>query len=105
MDVRNCFNVLPILEAHIEDLIGLQFLKAQQKISEKSDSCKQLSQDNYVQLNIDHWETKKANNTPSVLQQLCTAAKKYKHYLSSNYYFPLLPPEDNDIKDNLTSRQ
>ena len=74
----------------MEDIIGLKILNAKQDPNIMHDVCRDILQDYYDMLNIDQWETNKSMKSPSVLQQLCTAAKKYRHFLSSNYYFPLL---------------
>ena len=89
-EIRACFNLFPIVEAHIEDLIGLRFLQAQQHYDGACDQ-QTLLQDPIVATITDHWKTDKIYSSPSVFQQVCMTAKQYKHILSQNYYFPLLP--------------
>lgn len=103
--VRDWFNLFPIIEAHIEDLIGLRLLQAQQHYTGKNDQ-QVLLQDSLIALITDHWRTDKSYTSPSVLQQMCTAAKQYKHILSQNYYFPLLPfITDGDLEESYSQLQ
>ena len=97
--IKDYFNLLPILETHIEELVGIRLLRAQDDSDTQQNTIKNLLQDYYVSLNVDKWETDRASSSPSVLQQMCAAAKKYRHFLATNYYFPLI----NTLEEEETS--
>ena len=51
--------------------------------------------DDYVKIQTDDWETERATQNPSVLQQMCTAQKS-QNFLSKNFYFPLPIQTDHE---------
>lgn len=61
---------------------------------------KQILQDYFVKVNLDKWDSSVAPRYPSVVQQMCSAAKKYKNILQENYYYPLY--DDSETYTNTT---
>ena len=82
-EVYRLYNLLPAIEAYIEDKIGLQLIGS--LVNETTD----ILQDRFVQIQVDSWKTDKAKHLPSVLQQLCIDKPLQDDFLSSNFYTPL----------------
>ena len=82
-EIKRLFNLLPVIESHIEDAIGVQLTK--HILQDPSE----FLQDEFVRVQTDNWRTDKHTQFPSVLQQLCSAAYASAPILASNYYYPL----------------
>ena len=85
--IKKYFAMLPILESHIDNLVDMKIFNSQREISKQSRET--FLQDYYVSVNIDTWRVPTTTQKPSLLHQMCTAAKRYRDILASNYYFPL----------------
>jgi len=82
-EIQRLFNLLPAIEAYIEDKIGLQLTSS--LVNNTSD----ILQDNFVKIQVDDWQKGHATQLPSVLQQLCTTPTRPKVALSENFYWPI----------------
>ena len=98
-EVNRLFNLLPAIEAYIEDSIGLQLTKS---IINNSSI---ILQDPFVKVQVDDWKTRKPTQYPSVFQQLSTAAKETPDSFTSNFYLPLAELTDfySDINELYTT--
>ena len=82
-EIERLFNLFPLVEAFIEDSIGLQLHKS--NIRDSLD----IVNDVFVKFQIDNWQTDRRPKYPSVLQQLSTTPSEISDSCSSNFYFPL----------------
>ena len=98
-DVRRLFNLIPAIEAHIEDKIGLQLISSLVKDSSN------ILQDAFVKIYIDNWRTDNVVQYPSVLQQMCLAPPEPKPSFASNYYhiLPHFTDFDTDLSDPIVT--
>ena len=88
-EIKKYFQLFPVLDAHIEDLISLHLTQAYQYTTNANEKLQSILQDYFVTINIDKWDSTKTPQYPSVLQQMCSAAVKYRNILTTNYYYPL----------------
>jgi hypothetical protein len=88
-EITRLFNLFPAIEAYIEDTISLHLMR---NIIQDSTN---ILLDDYVKIQTDDWETERATQNPSVLQQMCTAQKS-QNFLSKNFYFPLPIQTDHE---------
>ena len=91
LEITRLFNLLPVIEAYMEDTIGLYLMR---NLVHNNAS---ILQDALVQVQTDVWDTDRCTQRPSVLQQLCTAADIQQHPITTNYYFPLQQDLDIDL--------
>ena len=94
-EIKKYFQLFPILDAHIEDLISLHIIQAQQCIHNATTTLDHVLQDYFVTINIDNWDSQTKPQYPSVIQQMCNAAVRYKNILTTNYYYPLYIEEEH----------
>lgn len=92
-EVHRLFNLLPVIEAHMEDKIGLQLSRS--IVQDITDTL----QDRFVKTQIDNWRTEKTTQLPSVLQQLCILPAQSFNCTSSNFYSPLQSYIEQDTPD------
>ena len=63
-EIQRLFNLLPAIEAYIEDTIGLQLMR------NLVNDTGNILQDTFVKIQTEVWKTDKSTQQPSVLQQL-----------------------------------
>lgn len=85
--VRRLFNLLPVIESHIENLICFKLIEETENVP--SPPNQNILQDYFVTIQVDNWSSNNTTQHPSVIQQMCEAAEHYRDILASNYYFPL----------------
>ena len=90
-EIKRLFNLLPAIEAYMEDTIGLYLMR------DIVNNNENILQDSFVKGQTEVWKTDKSIQRPSVLQQLCTAAVSQQNPLATNYYFPLQTDIDFDL--------
>jgi len=82
-EINRLFNLLPAIEAYIEDSIRLQLTR---DIIQESST---ILQDAFVQIQVDNWRIRKIAQHPSVQEQLSTTTMAATNFLESNFFFPL----------------
>jgi hypothetical protein len=71
----------------MENLICFKLIEETENVS--SPPNQNILQDYFVTIQVDNWSSKNTTQHPSVIQQMCEAAERYRDILAFNYYFPL----------------